>query len=199
MCEREVGDIPAISIVGVEHEYLDGLREVAAMRAPGQHLLVLFLGSTIGNFDPPAAVPFLGELRRMLEPGDALLLGTDLEKPVPLMMAAYDDPLGVTAAFKSEFVGALNRELDATFDLSRFEHAPRFNPETRSIEMHLRSKSSRPVTVSGVDVAFREGETIWTETSHKYNQREITHMARATGFRCEAQWLDAEWAFADNL
>jgi dimethylhistidine N-methyltransferase len=199
MCEREVGDIPAISIVGVEHEYLDGLREVASMRAPGQHLLVLFLGSTIGNFDPPAAVPFVGELRRMLQPGDALLLGTDLEKPVPLMMAAYDDPLGVTAAFNLNLLARINRELDATFDLSRFEHAPRFNAETRSVEMHLRSKITQTVTVSGVDVAFREGETIWTETSHKYNRGEITHMARATGFRCEAQWLDAEWPFADNL
>jgi L-histidine N-alpha-methyltransferase len=199
MCEREVRDIPSISIVGVEHEYLDGLLEVARMRAPRQHLLVLFLGSTIGNFDPPAAIPFLRKIREMLAPGDSLLLGTDLEKAEPVMIAAYDDPLGVTAAFNLNLLARINRELDGTFDLSSFAHDARFNRETRSIEMHLRSQCAHQVTVGGVEVVFREGETIWTETSHKYNQEEIVEMAQATGFRCEAQWLDDEWAFADHL
>jgi dimethylhistidine N-methyltransferase len=199
MCEREVGDIPSISIVGVENEYLDGLQEVARMRAPRQHLLVLFLGSTIGNFDPPAGVPFLRKIREMLAPGDLLLLGTDLEKPVPLMIAAYDDPLGVTAAFNLNLLARINRELDGTFDLSRFEHVARFNLRTRSIEMHVRSKCAQTVMVGGVEVHFREGETIWTESSHKFNAAEISEMAHATGFRPDAQWSDAEWAFADHL
>jgi len=199
MCEREVGDIPSISIVGVEHEYLDGLQEVARMRSPGQHLLVLFLGSTIGNFDPPAGIPFLIKIREMLAPGDLLLLGTDLEKAAPIMIAAYDDPLGVTAAFNLNLLARINRELDGTFELSRFEHLARFNETTHSIEMHLRSKCAQTVTAGGVTVEFREGETIWTESSHKFNAAEIFEMARATGFHPNAQWSDGEWAFTDHL
>src|ERR1700739_5117021 len=91
MCERALSDIDSISIVGFEREYLDGLLEVAAHRKPGQHLCVFFLGSTIGNFDRSAGVKFLGEVRRILEPGDSLLLGTDLEKPSTQLLAAYDD------------------------------------------------------------------------------------------------------------
>src|SRR5207248_3788607 len=85
MCERELGDMESISIVGFEREYLDGLLEVAARREDGEQLLVLFLGSTIGNFDRSAAADFLKRIRAILEPGDALLLGTDLEKPIPLL------------------------------------------------------------------------------------------------------------------
>src|ERR1700687_5991301 len=91
MCERELGDIDSISILGFEREYLDGLLEVGAQRAPGQHLLVLFLGSTIGNFDRPAGADFLREVRRILDPGDSMLLGTDLEKSSAQLLAAYDD------------------------------------------------------------------------------------------------------------
>ncbi len=95
MCERELGDIDSISIVGFEREYLDGLLEVAARRKPGQHLLVLFLGSTIGNFDRAAGIEFIRGVRRILHPGDGLLMGTDLEKSIPQLLEAYDDPLGL--------------------------------------------------------------------------------------------------------
>src|SRR3954466_2833639 len=91
MCERELGDMECVSIVGFEREYLDGLLEVAARRQDGERLLVLFLGSTIGNFDRPAAAEFLQRIRRILQRGDALLLGTDREKPIPLLLDAYDD------------------------------------------------------------------------------------------------------------
>ncbi len=128
-----------MSIVGFEREYLDGLVEVAARRREGQNLLVLFLGSTIGNFDRPAAAKFLREVRQILQPGDSLLLGTDLEKPIPQLLAAYDDPLGVTAAFNLNLLARINRELDADFVLEQFEHVARFNPEARSVEMRLRS------------------------------------------------------------
>lgn len=99
MCERELSDIDAISIVGFEREYLDGLLEVAAYRKSGQRLFVLFLGSTIGNFDRPAGVKFLSAVRSILQPGDSLLLGADLEKSNAQLLGAYDDELGVTAAF----------------------------------------------------------------------------------------------------
>src|SRR5271168_2685791 len=113
MCQRELSDIDSISILGFEREYLDGLLEVAAHRRNGQHLLVLFLGSTIGNFDRPAGTQFLTEVRRILQPGDSLLLGTDLEKSSAQLLDAYDDELGVTAAFNLNLLVRINRELDA--------------------------------------------------------------------------------------
>jgi L-histidine Nalpha-methyltransferase len=201
MCERELRDIDSISIVGFEREYLDGLLEVAAYRKPGQHLLVLFLGSTIGNFDRPAGAKFLAEVRRILEPGDSLLLGTDLEKSADQLIHAYDDELGVTAAFNLNLLARINRELDADFALDQFAHVARINREARSVEMHLQSKRQQVVTIPAAEVviAFEEGETIWTESSHKYSAEEIFDMARAAGFRCDAQWIDQQWPFAENL
>jgi dimethylhistidine N-methyltransferase len=201
MCERELRDIESISILGFEREYLDGLLEVAAHRRTGQHLLVLFLGSTIGNFDRPAGVQFLVEVRRILEAGDSLLLGTDLEKSSVHLLAAYDDELGVTAAFNLNLLARINRELDADFDLAQFEHVAKINHQARSVEMHLRSMSRQTVNipVAELHVEFQEGETIWTESSHKYSPEEVFDMARTAGFRCEAQWIDEQWPFAENL
>jgi L-histidine Nalpha-methyltransferase len=201
MCERELRDIDRISIVGFEREYLDGLLEVAAYRKSGQRLLVLFLGSTIGNFDRPAGVKFLAEVRCILEPGDSLLLGTDLEKPSAQLLAAYDDELGVTAAFNLNLLSRVNRELGADFDLREFAHLAKINYEARSVEMHLQSKRRQVVSIPAgeVVVEFLEGETIWTESSHKYSADEIIETARNAGFRCEAQWIDEQWPFAENL
>jgi L-histidine N-alpha-methyltransferase len=201
MCERELSDIDSISIVGFEREYLDGLLEVAAYRKPGEHLFVLFLGSTIGNFDRPAGVKFLAEVRRILEPGDSLLLGTDLEKPSAQLLKAYDDELGVTAAFNLNLLARINRELDADFDLGQFTHVARINREARSVEMHLRSKRWQTVRIAAADlrVEFLEDETIWTESSHKYSPDEVLPMARDAGFRCQTQWIDDQWPFAENL
>jgi dimethylhistidine N-methyltransferase len=201
MCQRELSDIDCISIVGFEREYLDGLLEVAAQRRSGQHLLVLFLGSTIGNFDRMAGLKFLNQVRRILQPGDSLLLGTDLVKSSSQLLAAYDDELGVTAAFNLNLLARINRELDANFDLSRFEHVAKINYESRSVEMHLRSTSRQivDIPVANVAVEFLEGETIWTESSHKYSPDEVVQMARTAGFRCDVQWIDDEWPFAENL
>jgi len=201
MCKREVADIQAISILGLERDYLDGLAEVAASRRQGKPLLVLFLGSTIGNFDPPAAAIFLQEVRALLEPGDSLLLGTDLAKPAPVLLAAYDDSIGVTAAFNLNVLGRINRELDGHFDLSRFDHVARFDSAACRVEMHLRSNRRQRIAIEKADlsVVFEEGETIWTESSHKYTLGEVLRMAQSSGFRCEAQWVDTEWPFAENL
>jgi L-histidine Nalpha-methyltransferase len=201
MCERELSDIDSISILGFEREYLDGLLEVAAQRRPGYHLLVLFLGSTIGNFDRPAGVHFLGEVRDILQPGDSLLLGTDLLKSSSQLLAAYNDELGVTAAFNLNLLARINRELDADFDLTCFEHVAKMNEEARSVEMHLRSTCRQTVSIPAAElsVEFLEDETIWTESSHKYFAEEIYEMARTTGFRCEAQWIDDQWPFAESL
>jgi L-histidine Nalpha-methyltransferase len=201
MCERELSDIDSISILGFEREYLDGLLEVAAQRRSGQHLCVLFLGSTIGNFDRLAGIKFLAEVRRILQPGDSLLLGTDLEKSSAQLLAAYDDELGVTAAFNLNLLARINRDLDADFDLSQFEHVARINHEARSVEMHLRSMCPQTVSIpaAGLSVQFLEGETIWTESSHKYSPEEVFQMAVTAGFRCDVQWIDEQWPFAENL
>jgi L-histidine Nalpha-methyltransferase len=202
MCERELRDIDSVSIVGFEREYLDGLRQVAtAYRKPGQQLLVLFLGSTIGNFEGLAGLKFLREVRRILEPGDSLLLGTDLEKPARQLLAAYDDELGVTAAFNLNLLARINRELDANFDLGKFSHVAKINHQARRVEMHLRSEKRQTVSIAAAEltVEFHKGETIWTESSHKYSTKEILQMARTAGFRCEAQWIDEEWPFAESL
>ena len=201
MCERELSDIDSINILGFEREYLDGLLEVAAQRRAGQHLLVLFLGSTIGNFDRMAGLKFLNQVRRILQPGDSLLLGTDLEKSSAQLLAAYDDELGVTAAFNLNLLSRINRELDADFDLAQFEHLAKINHQSRSVEMHLRSKRRQTVKILAADLAveFLEGETIWTESSHKYSAEEVFEMARIAGFRCDVQWIDDQWPFAENL
>ena len=201
MCEKELRDIDRISIVGFEREYLDGLLEVAAYRKSGQRLFVLFLGSTIGNFDRPAGVKFLAEVRHILQPGDALLLGTDLEKPSAQLLAAYDDELGVTAAFNLNLLSRVNRELGADFDLREFVHVAKINTEARSVEMHLRSQRRQLVSIPAAEIVveFSEGETIWTESSHKYSAGEMIETARNAGFRCENQWIDEQWPFAENL
>src|SRR5579863_8046857 len=146
-CESELGQIECVSIVGFERPYLDGLLAAASRRQKDDRLLVLFLGSTIGNFDRDAAERFLTEVRRILFRGDALLLGTDLEKPLPQLLAAYDDPLGVTAAFNLNLLARINRELEADFDLASFRHEARYNPSEQRVEMHLRSTRDQHVTI----------------------------------------------------
>src|ERR1700681_1127465 len=151
-CEKELGQIDLVSIVGYEQPYLEGLRAVAKGRDEDAHLLVLFLGSTIGNFDRAAGEEFLREVRGILQPGDALLLGTDLEKNVETQLRAYNDAAGVTAAFNLNLLARINRELGADFDLSHFRHEGRWNVEERRIEMHLRSAWKQCVTIPAANV-----------------------------------------------
>ena len=200
-CAKELGQIDLVSIVGHEKPYLEGLRTVAEGRGGQDHLLVLFLGSTIGNFDRDAGDAFLREMRAILRTDDALLLGTDLEKNVDLQILAYDDPAGVTAAFNLNLLARINRELGADFDLSCFRHEARWNSAERRMEMHLRSTRRQTVHVPAASLRFMldEDETIWTESSHKYKAEEIPEMAARTGFRCDGQWVDGEWPFAQNL
>jgi L-histidine N-alpha-methyltransferase len=200
-CESELGQIEYVSIVGFERPYLDGLLAAASWRQENERLLVLFLGSTIGNFDRDAGERFLAEVRQVLYPGDALLLGTDLQKPLPQLVAAYDDSIGVTAAFNLNLLARINRELDADFNLAAFRHEARYNSAERRIEMHLRSLRDQSVTIARAEctVWFAKDETIWTESSHKYRADEIPAMAQRAGYRCDAQWLDSEWLFAENL
>jgi uncharacterized SAM-dependent methyltransferase len=175
------------------------LGHAVARRKSGDAVVVLFLGSSIGNFDRKPGDEFLGKIRETLEPGDSLLLGTDLEKPLAQLIPAYDDSIGVTEAFNRNLLARINRELGGDFDLSRFEHIALYNARERRVEMHLRSIEKQTVTIEGLDFTFLCDETIWTESCHKYRKNEPPEMARNTGFECAAQWVDGEWGFAENL
>jgi dimethylhistidine N-methyltransferase len=190
----------AAEIVPIATSYLDGLSQVA-LRRNADRLLVLFLGSTVGNFEPRCRTEFLAQVRSRLQRGDAMLVGFDLIKPVETLIEAYDDPAGVTAAFNLNLIGRVNRELDGDFNLRAFAHVARFNAEHRRIEMHLHSRRDQTVTIQRArfQCSFREGETIWTESSHKFLAEEIPEIARETGFVCETQWIDTEWPFCESL
>ena len=198
-CERELDDLAHVSILGFETEYLDGLSKAVARRKPGDAVVVLFLGSSIGNFDRGPAEEFLRKIRQAIEPGDMLLLGTDLEKPLAQLIPAYDDSLGVTGAFNRNLLARINRELGGDFDLSRFEHVALYNARERRVEMHLRSMETQTVNIEEANFTFLCDETIWTESCHKYGNNEPPEIARRTGFECVAQWVDDEWRFAENL
>jgi L-histidine Nalpha-methyltransferase len=200
-CWKELRQIPNLRIDARQQHYLEGLLSAAAGRRRGERLLVLFLGSTIGNFDRPVAEQFLVEVRRALTAGDVLLLGADLEKPASQLLPAYDDPLGVTAAFNLNVLARMNRELDADFDLSAFRHLARYNDDERRIEMHLQSARAQTVEIprAGCSVSFLKDETIWTESSHKYRPEEVLEMGQRSRFGLLKQWIDREWAFAETL
>jgi uncharacterized SAM-dependent methyltransferase len=163
--------------------------------------LALFLGSNIGNFDPPGADAFLRSIRAALAAGDALLIGADLVKPRRELLLAYDDPLGVTAAFNRNLLVRVNRELDGDFDVAQFTHRAAWNEAKSRIEMHLVSTRDQRVRVRGarLDVTFRAGETIWTESSYKYAPEGIVQMLQRAGFARAAQWVDERDRFALTL
>jgi dimethylhistidine N-methyltransferase len=161
--------------------------------------IAFFPGSTIGNFHPTEAAAFLRRVRRTVGPDGALVLGVDRRKDAATLNAAYDDRDGVTAAFNLNLLARLNRELGAEFDLARFRHRAFFAPEPSRIEMHLESVEAQVVRVAGVPVRFAEGETIWTESCHKFSLQELRRLAFRAGFRCEGQWVDGEWPFAECL
>jgi dimethylhistidine N-methyltransferase len=200
-CATVLGRLPAVRLEAIHADYLAGLAEVAAKRRTAHHLLLLFLGSTIGNFEPDAARSFLREVRQTLKPGDALLLGTDLVKPAPVLIRAYDDPLGVTAAFNRNLLARMNRELGASFDLALFRHEARWRQAERRIEMHLVAKRAHQVTIPALElcVSFRDGESIWTESSYKFERDGVARLAKAAGFEVASQWTDEEWPFAETL
>ena len=200
-CALALETLPGLEVVPQAAEYLVGLREVVRQRPADTALLVLFLGSSIGNFEPAEADDFLRALRALLRPGDALLLGTDLVKETRRLLAAYDDAAGVTAAFNRNLLARLNRELDADFDLAAFEHHVRYDARRQRIEMHLRARSAQVVHLRRLPltVSFAAAETLWTESSHKYRPADLPVLAARNGFTLRAQWVDAEWPFAENL
>jgi dimethylhistidine N-methyltransferase len=198
-CERELGGFSEYR--PVNGEWLDGLAEISPERTGSVPLLLLFLGSSIGNLNRAEMLGFLRELRGHLRPGDFFLLGADLVKDIDRMLSAYDDPTGVTAAFNLNLLARINRELGGDFDLRSFTHEVRWDSAQRRIEMHLLSCRDQDATVAalGTTFHFRAGETIWTESSHKFTEVELDGLALSTGFIPVDMWVDKTWPFAEAL
>lgn len=183
----------------VEPQLADYTREPIALDAAAARKLVLYIGSSIGNFSPEDAVRVLRTVRRQLQPGDTLLLGVDLVKDEATLLAAYDDAAGVTAEFNRNMLHRLNRELGADFDVARFNHQAIWNAAESCMEMHLVSDGPQRVTIEDLELHFAAGETIHTENSYKFTQRSIAWLLKQSGFTPAQQWTDAKDWFAVNL
>jgi L-histidine N-alpha-methyltransferase len=190
---------PSLRIRAYASDYYDGLAALAEEQRAST--LALFLGSNIGNFDEDESHTFLRALRRVLRAGDALLLGADLRKPSDILEDAYDDSLGVTAAFNLNQLARINRELDADFNLRAFRHHVIYNEEVGRVEVYIESLREQSVSIGklGMEIRFREGERIHTENSYKYDLEGLSHLAQETGYTRARTWLDEHERFSSNL
>jgi len=194
-------EYPTLRVTAVSADFTRPSVPLALLTPTSARTVVLFLGSTIGNLDPGEGVAMLRDLRGVMSPGDALLLGTDLRKDRAILEPAYDDPLGVTAAFNLNLLGRINRELGGSFDLRRFRHRAFYDEALGRIEMHLVSIVAQRVRIDAldVDIQFDEGETIHTESSYKHDAASLQALAEASGFAVGKTWTDARAWFADAL
>lgn len=190
---------PQLRIEAYAADYFAGLAELA--KKPRARTLALFLGSNISNFDPDDALKFLRALRQVLSEGDALLLGADLKKKTSVLEAAYNDALGVTAAFNLNVLARINRELGGNFDLRAFRHFAFYNEALGRIEIYIESLRQQTVSIAQLEleVQFDEGEQIHTENSYKYGLDDIAKLASETGFTRAQTWLDSHELFSSNL
>ncbi len=191
--EREIAGVTVAPRV---MDYTDGLSFAPARN--GERRLVLYIGSSIGNFEPEQAARLLRRVRAALGRGDALLLGVDLAKDRDLLLAAYDDAAGVTAAFNRNILARLNRELGADFDPESFTHRALWNSARSRMEMHLVSSKPQRVRIPALEmtVDFAAGETIHTENSYKYAPAEPELLLSRAGFEPVASWTDEKNWFA---
>lgn len=198
---RLLGLLEGMTVVAHHATYEAGLAEVALRTRTSGRTLVLFLGSNIGNFDPPGADAFLCGIRAALVPGEAFLMGADLVKEEGELLAAYDDPLGVTAAFNRNLLLRINRELGGDVDLDGFAHRAIWNAAESRVEMHLVSLKNQRITVpaAALDFTIGEGESIWTESSYKYRPAGLVSALERAGFKLADQWVDGESGFALTL
>ncbi|MBY0515167.1 MAG: L-histidine N(alpha)-methyltransferase [Gemmataceae bacterium] len=186
-------DYPALDVAPVAADFTRpfAVPDVAAARR-----VVFFPGSTVGNFDPPAAEALLRRVARLVGPGGGLLLGIDLRKAPAVLERAYNDAAGVTAAFNRNLLVRVNRELGADFAPEAFRHAAFYADARSRVEMHLVSTAPQRVRVGGAAFDFRAGETIHTENSYKYDVAAFAARAAGCGLRLETTWTDARRYFA---
>lgn len=192
---------PALRISAWVGEYHQALQALGEEEAGAGRTLALFLGSTLGNLEPEGRLSLFRDIRAALRPGDAFLLGVDLRKSEGVLLPAYDDPLGVTAAFNRNLLVRINRELGGEFDLAAFRHRAVYNRREGRIEMHLESRRTQtvPVRALGIDVPFVQGETIHTENSYKFTLEQVAELAAGAGFELAKTWTDSGRRFASSL
>ncbi len=191
-------EVPGVEVFPHVLDYTHDMRQLH--RIPGRKL-VLYIGSSIGNFEPFEAGALLKQIRRALKPGDSLLLGTDMRKSPEMLIPAYDDSQGVTAAFNKNILARINRELGGHFDLDTFAHRVVWNTEESRIEMHLESLVEQRIGIDALnlDIDFAAGERIHTENSYKFTEAMLASMASNGGFKIEQRWSDAEERFTVHL
>jgi len=196
-----LGDYEGLSVTAYAADYDTALPRLRDNFEEDARALVLFLGSNVGNFDRAEARDFLRRVRASLRAGDRLLLGADLKKDAAALEAAYDDPLGVTAAFNLNLLARINRELGADFSLRDFRHVALYNEAEGRVEMHLESTREQTVHIDALNlnIDFRAGERVHTENSYKYSLDELSALAADTGFAREHIWLDPAGRFSSNL
>ncbi|KJS54717.1 histidyl-tRNA synthetase [Streptomyces rubellomurinus subsp. indigoferus] len=190
-------EYPGLAVHGVLADFTAGL----GLPPGGGPRLVAFLGGTLGNLLPDERAAFLRGLRAALDPGDFLLLGTDLVKDPAVLVAAYDDGAGVTAEFNRNVLNVLNRELGADFDPDAFEHVALWDREQEWIEMRLRARRAQTVKIPALDlpVHFDAGEELRTEVSAKFRRERVAGELAAAGMRLERWWTDEEGRFGLSL
>jgi dimethylhistidine N-methyltransferase len=190
-----LNEYPRLTVTALAAEYRSGITALPAHQAPR---LILFLGSSIGNFTREEAIDFLTHIRRQMRPEDRLLVGADLVKERTLIEAAYNDTSGVTAAFNKNLLTRINRELGADFQLDAYTHTAPFVAAQSRIEMHLVSQRRQRVRIAALEQSFllKQGETIHTENSHKYSVAGFTSLGRAAGLIVQNRWQDARAWFS---
>jgi len=188
-------DFPKLKIHAICADYSSDF-QLPCSNIPNEKRVAFFPGSSIGNFEPSQAQDLLRRVAKLLWPKGALLIGVDLKKAPNLLHAAYNDAQGVTAAFNLNLLSRLNRELEADFKPTHFEHYAFYNVELGRVEMHLVSKISQEIQVAGQKFTFAEGESIHTENSCKYTVTQFQNLAKAVGFQPEKVWVDAAKLFS---
>jgi len=190
---RIEAELEGVAVVPRVGDYTQGLGQI---NADGQRRMVLYIGSSIGNFEPDDAVQLLRDIRKELKPGEKLLLGVDMVKDREILLNAYDDAAQVTAAFNKNVLERINRELGANFNLNLFRHQARWNEECSRIEMHLESLIAQQVVIPALDleVKLKRGETIHTENSYKFRDEGVIEMLERADFHLSDHWTDErEW------
>jgi dimethylhistidine N-methyltransferase len=189
---------PALEVVPIVGTHAEALARVRSWETP---VWVLFIGSSIGNYEDSDAVNLLSSVAKVLRPGDALLLGTDSVKSTELLLPAYDDAQGVTAAFNLNLLTRINRELGGHFDTATFRHAVRWNPDASAVELFLESRRLQHVAIDALErvVTFEAGERIHTESSHKYTTARIDRLLERAGFEREQTFTDRQNWFGVHL
>ena len=191
-------DYPGIDVIPVVGDFMD-CATLGATELPTGNRLAFFPGSTIGNLLDDEIVGFLTAVRTMLGSDGQFLIGFDLVKPEDVLVPAYDDTAGVTAAFNLNLLTRINRELDGSFDLDTFAHEARWNEDADRIEMHLVSQADQTVRVNGDRFEFKKGETIHTENSRKFRMENFAELAASAGWSLKQTWHDEKGYFAVAL